>query len=203
MKVILASQNAKKIKEIEQILRGVEVSSYTDWIDLVEICENGESFEQNAMIKAKEIANRLQLSEDYLVLADDSGLCVEALGGMPGVYSARYANLGVCDTNASDEANNLKLLESLDEVGVCESKAAFVCAIAVVGMIKGARVEQCFCGVLEGKVGHYELDNEAFGYDLLFIPDGHTQTLNHIAEKNSLSHRYLALKQFQAFVNQR
>ncbi|CCM73698.1 non-canonical purine NTP pyrophosphatase [Helicobacter heilmannii] len=122
MHIILSSNNPKKIQELQAILEGMEVKSYRAYLKSVEIEENGVSFEQNARLKAQRIYQLLDMQGDFCVLADDSGLCVSALKGMPGIHSARFASIqeGTRDiaqgrfqtpqTSCNDTQNNLKLL---------------------------------------------------------------------------------------------
>lgn len=213
MQIILASANAKKIKELKAILGYENIVSYKEILGDFEIIEDGVSFSENAWIKARAIENRVQESEgDYLIIADDSGLCVEALDGMPSIYSARFSTIKasakeliegrfkIPSEGGSDEANNLKLLECLEELGLQESKAKFVCTIALCGKVGGERVEGEFGGELEGKVINAPLNPQAFGYDPLFIPNGYEMTLDKIEEKNTLSHRFLALQKLKTFL---
>lgn len=214
MQIILSSTNAKKIKELQEILDGFMVRSYQDFLDEIEIIEDGKSFEENAMIKAKTIYDLLKeiIKEDFLVLSDDSGLCVDALGGMPEIYSARFAsidarandlivrNFSLPTHSSTDEQNNLKLLACLEELNLAESKASFVCVIAVCGKMGGVEVEQTFKGECEGRVIKAPLNLKAFGYDPLFVPKGYEITMDQIQEKNKISHRFKALQKFQAFL---
>lgn len=214
MQIILSSHNAKKIKELEKILCGARVRSYQDFLDEIEIIEDGKSFEENAMLKAEKIYEILKekIGGDFLVLSDDSGLCVEALGGMPEIYSARFAsieasvndlierNFALPIHSSTDEQNNLKLLACLEELGQIESKASFVCVIAICGKIGGMEVRQTFRGECEGKVIKAPLNPKAFGYDPLFVPRGYEITMDKIQEKNKISHRFRALQKFQAFL---
>lgn len=216
MQIILSSANQKKINEIRAILKDFEVLSYRDFLDEIEVIENGSSFEENAMLKARCIDEALRVSKemkgDFLILADDSGLCVEALGGMPGIYSARFASIqaDISDLitqnftppqkSATDEENNLKLIESLKKLGLLESRAFFVCVVAVCGRIKGERVCETFRGECEGKVILAQLNSESFGYDPLFVPKGYSITMDQIAQKNHISHRFHALKQLRTFL---
>lgn len=213
MQIILASANAKKIKELKAILGMENIVSYQEIFGDFEIIEDGVSFSENAWIKVRAIQKRAkEIEGDYLIIADDSGLCVQALGGMPSIYSARFSKI---DANAkeliqgdfqipseggSDEANNLKLLACLDELGVEESKAEFVCTIAMYGKIRGEEIEGEYSGVLEGKIIHSKLNPQAFGYDPLFLPKGYEKTLDKIEEKNTISHRFLALQKLKAFL---
>lgn len=217
MQIILSSTNAKKIKELQEILDGFMVRSYRDFLDEIEIIEDGKSFEENAMLKAQKIYEVLEgeMEGDFLVLADDSGLCVDALGGMPEIYSARFASIdaGVRDLiarnfslpthSSTDKQNNLRLLACLEGLDLIESKASFVCVIAVCGKMGGVEVKQSFRGECEGKVIKASLNPQAFGYDPLFVPRGYEITMDQIQEKNKISHRFRALEKFQAFLKAR
>lgn len=214
MQIILSSANAKKIIEIQAILSDVDVRSYRDFLDEVEIVEDGESFEENALLKAKKIYELLEsrIEQDFLVLADDSGICVEALGGMPSIYSARFASIeaSVQDLikknfppplqSNTDENNNLKLLASLEELGITESRASFVCVIAICGRVGDQKIQKTFYGECEGRVVKAPLNPQAFGYDPLFVPNGYDVTMDQLKEKNLISHRFLALQKFQDFL---
>lgn len=210
LQIILASANGKKIKELKAILGYENVVSYEEILGKFEIIESGKSFLENAWIKARAIEDRLkERVGDHLIIADDSGLCVEALGGMPSIYSARFSKISasleelkegrfeVPSEGGSDEANNLKLLEYLRECRVSESGAKFVCSIAMCGRVRGERVEGEFVGELEGRVIEGELNPQAFGYDPLFVPKGYAKTLDRIEEKNTLSHRFIALQKLK------
>lgn len=210
MQIILASANKKKIKELKAILGYEEVVSYEEILGFFGICEDGKSFSQNAWIKARAIEEKIKdIKEEYLVIADDSGLCVEALGGMPSIYSARFANIKaslqdlregkfeIPEHGGSDEANNLKLLDYLKDVGG-ESRAEFVCTLAVCGRVRQKNIQIECSGRLQGKVIEAPLNPNAFGYDPLFIPQGFSVTLDKIENKNTLSHRYLALTKLKA-----
>lgn len=211
IQVILASANTKKIKELKAILGYENIVGYKEILGDFEIVEDGQSFSENAWIKARAIQERMEgLVREYIVIADDSGLCVEALGGMPSIYSARFSKIsanakglinGEFETpseGGSDKSNNLKLLECLKELGLKESRAKFVCTIALCGRVGEKRVEGEFSGELEGKVINAPLNPHAFGYDPLFIPDGYDKTLDKIEKKNTLSHRFIALKKLKS-----
>lgn len=214
MQIILASANPNKIREIGAILGEFGVLSYRDFLDEIEVIEDGKSFEENAILKAKCIYEALagDVEGDFLVLADDSGLCVEALGGMPGIYSARFASIqaSISDLivqnfnpplqSAKDEQNNLKLIECLESLGLWESKACFVCAIAVQGKVNGKEIAQTFWGECHGKVVRFAGSSGGFGYDPLFVPEGYDLSMDQIPEKNTLSHRFHALKQCKALI---
>lgn len=223
MQIILSSANQKKINEIRAILKDFEVLSYRDFLNEIEVIEDGKSFEENAMLKARCIQKALEgidktiqgekvLKRDYLILADDSGLCVEALGGMPGIYSARFASIQAHlpdlmaqnflppKQSSTDEENNLKLIESLKSLGLLESKACFVCVIAVCGKIGGKSINQTFRGECEGKVIVARLNAQSFGYDPLFVPKGYSLPMDQITQKNQISHRFHALEQLRTFL---
>lgn len=187
-KLILASHNKGKIKEISELLAPyqIEVISAVD-LNLPDVDETGTTFEENARLKAVELA---KLSGEYC-LADDSGLCVEALGGRPGVYSARYApdrdfNKGI-----------IKLLDELKETHSNNRKAHFSCVIAL------ADPKSLNCQIFEGRVDGIlckeKRGNGGFGYDPIFAPvegDGRTFAEMTNEEKSKISHRGRALAQF-------
>lgn len=186
-KIIIASNNAHKVNEIKNILKEFpyEVVSLKEAGIDVEIEENGKIFEENAYIKAKTI---LDLT-GQAVLADDSGLEVDALGGEPGVLSARYSGV-----HGDDKANNRKLLEKLKDVPEEKRTARFVCAMVLLTP-DGHRIDAR--GTVEGVIGYEEKGNNGFGYDPLFnIPEIH-KTFAQLTEeeKNSISHRGNALKE--------
>ena len=188
--VIIASNNAHKVEEIEtalnfegwtfQTLRQAGIES--------DPVEDAESFEGNARIKA--LAARRASDGNFAVLADDSGLEVEALDGAPGVYSSRYAG-----EDGNDAANNAKLFRELEGVPTEKRTARFVCTLVFIDVDGTESVAR---GTIEGKIG-YELRGEnGFGYDPLFIPDcfGGELTLAQVdqSQKNSVSHRGNALR---------
>lgn len=178
MKIYVATHNQHKLKEISELLIGFEVIA--DDPEGVE--ETAEDFIGNALIKARAIAGRHQ---GAWVMADDSGLEVSALGGAPGVRSARYAG------EPSNSANNNKLLLK-NLIGVSDRKANFTCAIA---LIDPSGQEHIAIGKAFGHIGESPSGGAGFGYDPLFIPDGHTRSFAELTaeEKNSISHRGRAL----------
>ena len=145
--------------------------------------EIGSTFEANARLKA--VALHAELPPSYWVLADDSGLMVDALGGAPGVYSARYAGGG------GDEANNLRLLRDLARVPDAERTARFVCTLVLLT----EEGEKVFHGQCEGRILRGARGDGGFGYDPLFVPEGYTETFAQLGEdiKNRISHRARAL----------
>lgn len=187
MKFFIATKNAHKIKEFSAILSefNIELISEADLDNpLPDIEEDGLTFEENSLIKARFAAKEI----GFPTLADDSGLCVDALDGHPGIYSARFAGV-----HGDDKANNKKLLKELE--GVKNRNAKFVCAVACV--FPDGR-EFTVLGECKGKIDTETRGNGGFGYDPLFISDekGSFGLLSP-EEKNSISHRANALKNFR------
>ncbi len=182
-KVFLATGNKKKIKEISAIFEGfdVEILSIQDGIEIPEVVEDGDTFEANSAKKALEIAKYLNMP----AIADDSGLCVDALAGAPGVYSARYSG-----ENATDATNNEKLVKELN--GVDNRGAKFVCVITIA---KPDGEIHSFRGEIEGKIVDTPRGTDGFGYDPHFLVPEYGKTLAEIPEiKNRISHRAKALE---------
>ena len=180
----VSTKNAHKLKEISDIFSAsdYEIKSFPN---MPEIEETGTTFEENASIKAKE----LSLLTDSFVIADDSGLCVDALDGAPGIYSARYAG------NGGDEANNRKLLETMK--GISERSCRFVCVIA---LAQKGKIISVFRGEVEGSLAYEPYGAGGFGYDPIFIlPDGRHMAELSACEKNSISHRKKALEKLRNF----
>jgi XTP/dITP diphosphohydrolase len=185
-RLLVSTRNAHKVGEIRQILgSSFEVMDLSAAPQVPEVEETETTFEGNAMLKA--VAASLVF--DGWVIADDSGLEVDALNGAPGVYSARYAG-----ENAGDKANNRLLLENLD--GVLDRRARFHCVIV---LARGGRKLAVFDGTVEGRIIDAEDGAGGFGYDPLFIPEGYDQTFGVLpAEvKNALSHRAKALEKLR------
>lgn len=186
MKLIIASNNAHKVGEIKHILgsRFEEILSLREAGVCHETIEDGDSFMANSLKKAREIAEITGCA----ALADDSGLCVDALGGAPGIYSARYA--GVDSAELRDRANCDLLLKNLS--GVSDRSAHFTCAIALV--YPDGR-EVMAEGYIHGEIIDEFRGENGFGYDPLFLPNGYTRTVAELSEseKNSISHRANAL----------
>ncbi|MGI5912833.1 MAG: XTP/dITP diphosphatase [Syntrophomonadaceae bacterium] len=183
--ILLATHNRNKIKEIEHILKDLDmkVLSLDDIKDIPAVEEDGDTFTANACKKAQLAA----IKTGYTSLADDSGLVVDVLGGQPGIYSARFAG-----EEADDAKNNQKLLQMMTMFNGEERKARFVCVIAISdpeGNIQTAE------GECQGWIGYEERGTGGFGYDPLFIPCGYNKTLAELGseEKNMISHRAKAL----------
>nr|WP_082233667.1 XTP/dITP diphosphatase [Halobacillus massiliensis] len=185
-KVIIATKNNGKAKEFKEMLGKYDLEGYS-LLDLKEpvedIKETGTTFEENALIKAEAIASQFNLT----VIADDSGLEVDALNGEPGIYSARYAGI-----EKDDQKNMEKLLLALSGVNPEDRTARFVCAIAIARPGSDSIVER---GTCEGSIAKEQKGTQGFGYDPLFIPSGESRTMaEHTPdEKNSISHRKNAL----------
>ena len=197
LSLLIASHNTHKAGEIAAILgKNFDVQSLARHPGAPEVEENGDTFTANAVKKAVETASRLggqalgQALPDF-VLADDSGLAVDALGGAPGVRSARYAG---GDGNSTDAANNAKLLCAL--VGVADGNrgAQFQCVLALAALGQGGEV-RTFEGICRGRIARAESGEDGFGYDPLFIPGGHDLSFAELGPdiKNSTSHRARAL----------
>jgi len=195
MELVLASRNRDKIGEIRHILNGISVTIWTflDFPGFPEVEEVGDTLAENALLKAQAIC-------DYTgkpALADDSGLEVDALGGAPGVYSARYAGIDV-----TYEDNNKKLLRELEGVPEEARTARFRCVLA---LVEPGGTRRTVEGVCEGHIVGGTRGTGGFGYDPLFVPEGETRTFAEMpaAQKNRISHRYRALKQARELLQTR
>jgi XTP/dITP diphosphohydrolase len=190
--LVIATRNRGKMREIEAFLSGLveKVSCAADFADFPETVEDCDTFELNALKKAREA----MLFSGLPALADDSGLVVDALDGRPGVYSARFAG-----EDTDDAANNRKLLEELMNVPPESRQCAFVCAMAFVAT--DGR-EQVFVERVGGSVLLQERGSGGFGYDPLFLVDefGRSMAELTIGEKNLISHRGQALKKFRDYL---
>ncbi len=195
--VVLASRNAGKLTEMQRILRehapDVDVLGLEDLEDYPEPAETEPTFEGNALIKARAAVAATGLPS----LADDSGLCVDALNGMPGVLSARWSGGRPGDGGDRDRANNELLLAQLADVPAERRGAAFRCAVAFVhpGTEGGLR-EHVAHGVMPGSIIGEPRGSGGFGYDVVFVAEGHHQTSAELPaeEKDAISHRGMALR---------
>ena len=184
--IVLASNNKHKLKEFKEILKNYNVLSLNDIEFYNEIEENGTSFEENALIKAKTIHKFLKGKDlEYIVIADDSGLCVDSLNGEPGIYSARYAG-----EHGNDEDNRRKLLKELEGK---DRNAYFVCMIVV---YYSNNKYKTFEGRTYGKITTEEIGKKDFGYDCIFYSDDLNKTFGEATEeeKNRVSHRGRAIE---------
>lgn len=193
-KLIVASNNQHKIEEIKEMLKefNLDVISLKEAGIDIDVEENGTTFAENAHIKAYEI---FKIVKDAMVLADDSGLMVEALNGEPGVYSARYAG-----EHGNDKKNNEKLLSKLKEFKFEDRKAKFVCAMELI-------IDEARTITVQGEVKGYILEEQrgenGFGYDPLFYVPEYKKTTAEMTpeEKNSISHRGKALKNLKKSID--
>ena len=193
LKIVVATANAHKLKEIREILRDlpVEILSLADFPEIPPIEETGSTFHENALIKARTVYQMTGL----LTLADDSGLEVDALNGAPGVYSARYSG-----REHDYAANNRKLMEEIRRIPPEERGAQFRCVVAIVGT-KGEHIVE---GVVRGHIIPELRGSGGFGYDPLFVPEGYQQTYAELGEtvKNQISHRARAFRKAREFLLQ-
>lgn len=186
-KLVIATKNNGKVKEIKSILCDLPfdvVSMQEEGIE-IDVVEDGSTFAENALIKAREIRKHI----DAAVIADDSGLEVEQLNGAPGIYSARFAG-----EHADDEENNRKLLSMME--GIEDRKARYVCAIAVVNTDDSYFIVEGEC---RGVIGFHPEGKNGFGYDPLFYLSEYEATMAQLDPdiKNSISHRAKALQKMK------
>jgi XTP/dITP diphosphohydrolase len=196
-RLLLATRNAKKLEELRRILQPrvvVEVLGLDDVPPFAELPESGATFAENALIKAREAARRTGL----LTVADDSGLAVDALNGMPGVLSARWAGrVAVAPDGGkrpgADQANLELVLDQLTDTPDERLTARFVCAAALVGPDGAELVRE---GEMPGRLIRAPRGSNGFGYDPIFVPDGYAQTSAELpsATKDQISHRGRALQ---------
>ncbi len=194
-KILIASNNLHKIKEISDILSSlpIKILSLKDFPDFPDTEETGSTLEENSLIKAKAVYEKFNIP----ALADDTGLFVDALKGEPGVYSARYAG-----ENASYSDNCEKLLLNLKDVEGKDRTAEFRCTLC---LYVNENEHYFFKGLVEGKIIKQARGENGFGYDPLFIPKGFAKTYAEMGDekKNELSHRALALKKFKKFLSRK
>ena len=237
MILLIATRNAHKVAEIRAILgTAFQCLTLNDFPGAPKVIEDADTFAGNAAKKATELARWLREQQEHrtsniepptpnFVLADDSGLEVDALDGAPGVHSARFAALdrsadgssASSAGNTPDAENNAKLLRLLQTIPPGKRTARFRCVIALVGVPEG-KIEvaspvcyadefdpQTFDGVCEGKIIFKPRGNNGFGYDPLFVPAGYEQTFAELGEdvKNKLSHRAKALEKLKRFLTAR
>jgi XTP/dITP diphosphohydrolase len=186
MEIVLASKNVHKIREMRAILKNaaqLDLFSLLDFPHYQPDAETGTTFEENAIHKALHAAQALQ----RWVLADDSGLVVPALGGAPGVYSARYSGEG-----ATDKENRSKLLHEMSHLNDPQRQGYFECCMA---LASPEGLKRCVKGICEGTITTEERGNRGFGYDPLFIKYEYSKTFAELEEdiKNCISHRRKAL----------
>jgi XTP/dITP diphosphohydrolase len=208
--LFIATRNAHKVGEIRAILGGqFQFLTLNDFPDAPAVIEDADTFAGNAMKKATELANwlasnnaklKIKNSKPDFVLADDSGLEVDALNGAPGVHSARFAALDK-NENSTDADNNAKLLRLLEAVPLEKRSARFRCVIALAELDPQLKIQnpKLFDGACAGKILLEPRGQNGFGYDSLFMPDGFKKTFAELGDevKNKLSHRAQALAKLQ------
>jgi XTP/dITP diphosphohydrolase len=189
---MIATRNKGKIREIRETLRGLGLRIYalSDFPEVPEIKEDGKNFTENALKKARFYSKYFGM----LTIADDSGLEVDSLKGLPGIYSARYAGEG-----ASSQANNQKLLRELQGVPFSKRGARFKCALAMVSPDGKEAIAEGSC---KGNIGFREKGKRGFGYDPLFILPTYRRTMAELSlkEKNKMSHRGKALRKIKKII---
>ncbi len=179
MQLILASSNKGKVREFMQMCEK-EIVPYDAVVPPFEIVEDGTTFAQNALIKARAVYERT--GEESIVVADDSGISVPVLGGRPGIYSARFAG-----ESATDKENLAQLVEELKALGISKTAAYYTASIAIVSRFG----EYAVHGWMYGDVIDTPRGENGFGYDPIFIPEGYSQTIGELDEeiKSMISHR--------------
>ena len=184
MEIILATSNKGKVKEISSAMPNWQIYAYTDFMKPLNIEENGETFGENAIIKATAISAKMP---EHIILADDSGLSVHALNGEPGLFSARYAG-----ANATDSQNLQKLCKQLNKLGLSKTPAFYTAALCAV-VNRQIFTTHGFC---YGEVINESRGENGFGYDPIFVPKGYDITFGQMdaSIKLALSHRTKALE---------
>jgi XTP/dITP diphosphohydrolase len=191
--LLIATRNPGKLPEIRSILSGFPIllRSLAEFPETPDVEETGSTFAENAELKARTYA----IATSCCTIGDDSGLEVEALGGAPGVYSARYAGPGASDSDRVE-----LLLQELARTGDSERRARFVCVVALAD--PDGRVAGSFTGTCEGRISYTPRGYNGFGYDPVFVPDGYDQTFGELESdvKDQISHRARALKALQSYL---
>jgi XTP/dITP diphosphohydrolase len=192
MPLLVATRNPGKIREMRDLLAGLPLAlrGLGEFADVAEVEETGATFAENAILKAASYARQT----GHWALSDDSGLEVDALGGAPGVYSARYGG-----ERASDGDRIVKLLEELAAAGDATRRARFVCTMAVAD--ETGAVKFVGTGVCAGEIANAPRGANGFGYDPIFVPEGFEQTFGELSSsvKREISHRSLAINKIIAF----
>ncbi|MFD0900958.1 RdgB/HAM1 family non-canonical purine NTP pyrophosphatase [Actinomadura sediminis] len=188
-RIVLATRNQGKIVELRRILDGIDVAGLAEFPDAPDVPETEPTFEGNALLKARAICAHTGLP----AVADDSGLCVDELNGMPGVLSARWSGRFGDASGDKDAANLHLVLDQLADAPDGRRGAAFVCAAALV--LPGG-VEHCVEGRMRGTVARAPRGTGGFGYDPVFVPEGETRTTAELSpeEKDAISHRGRAFR---------
>ena len=193
MKLVVGTNNAGKIRELNELLTDlpVEIFGLSRFENVSDVEETGATFAENAILKA----NSYALQTGFWALSDDSGLEVEALGGAPGVFSARYAG-----ENAGDKERIAKLLDELAGTNDESRRARFVCAMAIAD--EKGEIKFLAEGICEGRIARRPHGANGFGYDPIFVPDGYEQTFGELSStaKAEISHRARAIEKIIRFL---
>ncbi len=189
-KIIVATKNKNKVIEIAKILPEYEIITMEEAGIDVEIEENGTTFEENALIKAKTVKNMIQ---NAIVIADDSGLCVSCLDGQPGIYSARYGG-----HDLDYKIKNKMLIDEVNAKNTPDRSAKYVCSIACVDEEEHVFTAECY-----GEITNEQSGNNGFGYDPIFYLKEYKKTMAEISPevKNEISHRAIALRMLKEYFN--
>ena len=184
MKIVLATSNRGKLREFRDMCKD-EVVAFSEILGEFDIIEDGDTFAQNALIKARTIYQKL--GKEYIVISDDSGISLPILNHAPGIYSARYAG-----ADATDKENLQKLIDTLKSKNITTTPAYYTASIAIISK----HGEYVVHGWMHGKVIDHTIGDGGFGYDPVFIPSGYDQTLGELEKdiKSKISHRGQALE---------
>lgn len=193
VELLIATTNKGKVVELRSLLSSLSLPlrSLAEFPEVADVPETGETFAENAILKARGYATQTQL----WTLADDSGLEVDALGGAPGVYSARYGGEGLSDADRVK-----RLLETLSQTGDADRRARFVCVIAIADPL--GEIVNLSTGICEGTIAYAPRGANGFGYDPVFVPEGHEQSFGELTTetKEIISHRAHALSETRSFL---
>jgi len=199
MTIYLATRNANKVKELSSIIIAsdlkISIASAIDTGDMPVVQETANTFTGNAKLKA--YALKEMITKNTWILADDSGLMVDAIQGNPGIFSSRYAG-----ADANDSENISKLLSELKDVEGIDRSARFVCVLVLLGP---DGIERTFEGICKGLIAGRPEGGNGFGYDPVFIPEGYTQTFGLLGglKKSKISHRARALNELVSWLQSR
>jgi len=192
LELLIATKNIGKIKEFKQLLADLPINlrSADEFENVIEPAETGHTFADNAVLKARYYAEQTS----FMALADDSGLMVEALGGAPGIFSARYAG-----ANATNDEKIGKLLNALDKTPDSARSARFICSMAIAD--KNGEILYLAEGLCRGRIARQAEGNRGFGYDPIFIPEGFSESFGQLSDeiKSKISHRALAVNKIIEF----
>ncbi len=197
MKIVLATNNKDKVKEIKAFYKDLEIYALNEVMQSFEIEENGKSFKENALIKSKEVYKKLVfmgLENEFVALSDDSGISVPVLGNLPGIYSARYAGI-----HGEDAKNRQKLQNEINKIGLQKTDAFYTACISLSSKFGDFTTH----GFMFGKIINKDLGQNGFGYDFMFIPNGFDKTVAELDLKTKLeiSHRSNGLILMRYIIN--